>query len=231
MNTPQRPDSSVVNKAIPLVYVGRNHDGFWVALDADTRVGGLFLFRSGALRFGHRRRNGTLSATMEMAELELPGRNRGNPLVGYLASRKARRQAAVVETGTSIRQAVGRVSRLSRASRDCARFGPHPSRCDRARTLSRPVQDLDEERRRSADRPVAPRQSEEFIMIRQIPPVALAVHEAARWHEPALRVAPNPHLEALARFAKIAGAVAALVLVMVAVMAIDVAIWVPHVRP
>src|SRR5947209_18355496 len=57
MNTPQRPDSSVVNKAIPLVYVGCNHDGFWVALDADTRIGGLFLFKLGALRFGHRRRN------------------------------------------------------------------------------------------------------------------------------------------------------------------------------
>jgi hypothetical protein len=88
MNTPQRPDSSVVNRAIPLVYVGRNRDGFWVALDADTRIGGLFLFRSGALRFGHRRRNGTLSATMEVAELELPGRNRGNPLVGYFATAK-----------------------------------------------------------------------------------------------------------------------------------------------
>jgi hypothetical protein len=88
MNTPQRPDPSIVSKAIPLVYVGRNHDGFWVALDVDTRIGGLFLFKSGALRFGHRRRNGILGATMEMAELELPGRNRGNSLVGYLAIAK-----------------------------------------------------------------------------------------------------------------------------------------------
>jgi hypothetical protein len=88
MNTPQRPDSSVVNGAIPLVYVGRNHDGFWVALDADTRIGGLFLFKSGALRFGHRRRHGLHGATMEIGELELPGRNRGNALVGYLASAK-----------------------------------------------------------------------------------------------------------------------------------------------
>lgn len=88
MNTPQRPDPSIVSRAIPLVYVGRNHDGFWVALDVDTRIGGLFLFKSGALRFGHRRRHGILSATMEMAQLELPGRNRGNPLVGYLAGAK-----------------------------------------------------------------------------------------------------------------------------------------------
>ena len=92
MNAPQRPDPTIVSKAIPLVYVGRNHDGFWVALDADTRIGGLFLFKSGALRFGHRRRNGMLSATMEIAQLELSGKNRGNPLVGYLTA--ARHAAA-----------------------------------------------------------------------------------------------------------------------------------------
>jgi hypothetical protein len=96
MNTLHRPDSSIVNTAIPLVFVGRNHDGFWVALDADTRIGGLFLFKSGALRFGHRRRSGVLSATMEIAELELAGRNRGNPIVGCLVSAKnsARRMLA-----------------------------------------------------------------------------------------------------------------------------------------
>jgi hypothetical protein len=88
MNMPQRPDPSIVSRAIPLVYVGRNHDGFWVALDADTRIGGLFLFKSGALRFGHRRRNGVISATMEMAQLELTGKNRGNPIVGHLAAAK-----------------------------------------------------------------------------------------------------------------------------------------------
>ncbi len=88
MNMPQRPDPSIVSRAIPLVYVGRNRDGFWVALDADTRIGGLFLFKSGALRFAHRRRRGILSATMEMAQLELPGRNRGNPVVGHLATAK-----------------------------------------------------------------------------------------------------------------------------------------------
>ena len=68
-------------------------------------------------------------------------------------------------------------------------------------------------------------------MIRQIPPLALTVHQAARVREPALRVEPSPNLEALARFAKIAATAAAFVLVMVAIMAIDVAIWVPHVRP
>jgi hypothetical protein len=88
MTAPQRPDPSIVNRAIPLTYVGRNHDGFWVALDADCKIGGLFLFKSGALRFGHRRRRGMPGATMEMSQLELPGRNRGNPLIGYLAVAK-----------------------------------------------------------------------------------------------------------------------------------------------
>jgi hypothetical protein len=59
----------------------------------------------------------------------------------------------------------------------------------------------------------------------------LTVDTAARLREPARRVDPNPQLEALARFAKIAGAVVAFALVLTAMMAIDVAIWVPHVRP
>ena len=59
----------------------------------------------------------------------------------------------------------------------------------------------------------------------------LTIEQASRLREPALRADPNPHLEALARFAKIAGTVVAFVLLMAAMMAIDVAIWVPHVRP
>ncbi len=59
----------------------------------------------------------------------------------------------------------------------------------------------------------------------------LTVDQAPRLREPARRVDPNPQLEALARFTKIAGAVVAFALVLTAMMAIDVAIWVPHVRP
>jgi hypothetical protein len=57
------------------------------------------------------------------------------------------------------------------------------------------------------------------------------VDQVARLHEPARRVDANPQLEALARFAKIAGTIVAFVLVMSAIMAIDVAIWVPRVHP
>ena len=59
----------------------------------------------------------------------------------------------------------------------------------------------------------------------------LTIDNAARPRESARRVDPNPQLEALARCAKIIGAVVAFALVLTAMMAIDVAIWVPHVRP
>jgi cell division protein FtsX len=59
----------------------------------------------------------------------------------------------------------------------------------------------------------------------------LTIKQAARQREPALSADPNPHLEALARFAKIAGTVVAFVLVMAVIMVVDVAIWVPRVRP
>jgi hypothetical protein len=137
----QRPDPSVVSAAIPLVYVGRNRDGFWVALDADTRIGGLFLFKSGALRFGRRRRHRELSATMEMTRLELPGANRGNPLIGYLAG--------AARAATPLRE----------------------------------------------------------------------------------HLAAGVPRDALVRFARIAGTVAAFSLVLAVMMAMDVAIWVPHMHP
>lgn len=59
----------------------------------------------------------------------------------------------------------------------------------------------------------------------------LTVDQATRLQESARRVDPNPHIEALARCAKIIGTVVAFTLVLAAMMAIDVAIWVPHVHP
>jgi hypothetical protein len=59
----------------------------------------------------------------------------------------------------------------------------------------------------------------------------LTMEQAAQLREPALSADPNPHLEALARFARITGTIVAFVLVMAAMLAVDVAIWVPHVHP
>ena len=60
---------------------------------------------------------------------------------------------------------------------------------------------------------------------------SLTVDHAPRLREAARRVDPNPQLEALARFCKIAGTVVAFAFVLTAMMAIDVAIWVPRVHP
>jgi len=35
-----RPHSSALSEAIPAFFVGRNKDGFWVARDADAKIGG-----------------------------------------------------------------------------------------------------------------------------------------------------------------------------------------------
>jgi hypothetical protein len=58
----------------------------------------------------------------------------------------------------------------------------------------------------------------------------LTVEQAARLRAHARRVDPNPHVEALARCARIIGAIVAFALVLAVITAVDVAIWVPHLR-
>jgi hypothetical protein len=48
---PQRPDPSVLSETIPLFFIGRNREGFWVARDAHGRVGGIFVLKQSALKF------------------------------------------------------------------------------------------------------------------------------------------------------------------------------------
>lgn len=48
---PQRPDESILNKTIPLFFVARDKDGFWIARNADFAFGGKFFFKYSALRF------------------------------------------------------------------------------------------------------------------------------------------------------------------------------------
>ena len=84
---PIRPDDTVLSDSIPLFFIGRNHNGFWVAREAAGRCGGLFLSRWSAARFA--RRNGLASggATMlveHSIELDLP--NHGSRLVELIAT-------------------------------------------------------------------------------------------------------------------------------------------------
>jgi hypothetical protein len=84
---PTRPDETVLSDCIPLFFIGRNQNGFWVAREAAGRCGGLFLFRWSAARFA--RRNGLADggATMlveHSIELDLP--NHGSRLVELIAT-------------------------------------------------------------------------------------------------------------------------------------------------
>jgi len=86
---PQRPDPSILNEAIPLFFIGRNRDGFWIARDADGRVGGIFLRKQSALKFANRSAQPAGCATMFLTErFELDIENKGNPLVAPLGAAK-----------------------------------------------------------------------------------------------------------------------------------------------
>jgi hypothetical protein len=84
---PPRPDAGILSEAIPLFFIGRNEDGFWVAREADGRIGGIFLRKQSALRFANRNTQPGGCATMFLTErFELDIANKGNPLVAHLAA-------------------------------------------------------------------------------------------------------------------------------------------------
>jgi hypothetical protein len=60
----QRLDPSIVNEAIPAFFVGRNHQGFWVARDVEGQIGGIFLLERSALSFAKRNSQPTGCATI-----------------------------------------------------------------------------------------------------------------------------------------------------------------------
>jgi hypothetical protein len=83
---PGRPDRTVLNNSIPLFFIGRTQNGFWVARESTGRCGGLFLFRRSAARFARRNVLGG-GATMlveHSIELDLP--NQGNRFVELIAT-------------------------------------------------------------------------------------------------------------------------------------------------
>lgn len=52
----RRPDSTILNDAIPLFAIGRNKAGLWVARDCDSTAGNVFLSKGAAIRFAKRTR-------------------------------------------------------------------------------------------------------------------------------------------------------------------------------
>jgi hypothetical protein len=89
MKLPPRPSAEILSEAIPLFFIGRNEDGFWVARESDGRIGGIFLRKRSALRFANRSAQPAGCAIMLLSErLELDVENKGNPFVAHLAPAK-----------------------------------------------------------------------------------------------------------------------------------------------
>ncbi len=81
----QRPGPEVLSATIPVVFVGRNRRGLWVARDGDGRFGGLFWHRDSAMRFAKRNAApGGCAVVFPQARFELDLENRGNPVIAHL---------------------------------------------------------------------------------------------------------------------------------------------------
>jgi hypothetical protein len=82
---PKRPDARGRNRVIPLFFIGRSRNGFWLAREAQGRIGGMFFLRRSALRFAQEASAPHGCATMFLAKtFELATWNGGNPLAGWL---------------------------------------------------------------------------------------------------------------------------------------------------
>lgn len=68
----QRPDSKILNDAIPLFAIGRNKAGLWVARDCDGPAGNVFWSKGAAVRFARKTHGSEGCALMFVANgLEL----------------------------------------------------------------------------------------------------------------------------------------------------------------
>ena len=84
-----RPGPDVLSRAIPVVFIGRNRNGAWVARDAEAKFGGLFWRKGAALRFARASAGPAgFAAVFPQARFELDLENNGNPLLGRLATLK-----------------------------------------------------------------------------------------------------------------------------------------------
>jgi hypothetical protein len=86
----QRPDPNILSEAIRVFFIGRNRHGFWVARDADARVGGIFLRKQAAMRFADRVSQPAGCAKILLPErFELDIENKGNWLIASLGAARA----------------------------------------------------------------------------------------------------------------------------------------------
>jgi len=68
----RRPDSAILNEAIPVFAIGRSQSGLWIARDCDSSAGGAFPSKAAAIRFA--KHTGGACAVMFVRDgLELDG--------------------------------------------------------------------------------------------------------------------------------------------------------------
>ena len=87
---PFRPlDAGILSEAIPAFFIGRNKDGFWVARNANGKIGGIFLFESSALSFARKKSRPRGCATIyQPGTFELDLINRGNRFIAPIGRLK-----------------------------------------------------------------------------------------------------------------------------------------------
>jgi len=86
---PPRPGPQLLSIAIPLFFIARDPDGFWVARESDGRIGGIFVLRRSALQFAKEQAGCHGCATMFLPDrFQLDIKNSGNPVIGRLQSMK-----------------------------------------------------------------------------------------------------------------------------------------------
>ena len=82
---PHRPNPQTLSETIPLYFIARNKNGFWIAREAEGRTGGIFIFQWSALRFAKKFAAPVGCATMFLPQhLELDGVNRGPKITAWL---------------------------------------------------------------------------------------------------------------------------------------------------
>jgi hypothetical protein len=102
-----RPGVEVLSEAIPVFFIGRNREGFWVARDTDGRSGGLFWRREAALRFAQRSAAPARCAMVfPQARFELDIENAGDPLVTCIATARRLLVRQVLRLASAFRKAM-----------------------------------------------------------------------------------------------------------------------------
>jgi hypothetical protein len=117
---PSRPNRDVLSERIPLFFISRDDEGFWLARHADLPIGGIFLMQRSAVNFAKRRSGAVPCATMILSEPhKLDTKNSGNRFAARLRPVKRTLKRLVSKLDKAFAASIGKagtlVARISRA--------------------------------------------------------------------------------------------------------------------